>query len=203
MATNDIFIKPLDFQCVGVVTQSCNYSKLCTSIERALLFDVEPLLCYSFISDILEKWMAILAIPEGDTIPVDLIPYNNLIFGSEYISCKGKKMRHLGIKKLWIYYSYAWYVLINPQDDTPNGLTYKTNEFSTSVPLKDLNVTSNTYRNMALDIFKGIKEFLCLNKDLFINFDSCDCKLDCGCTGSCGCGGTKKISGFRYKTIRK
>lgn len=203
MAINDIYISPSDFSCVGAVTKSCNYDKLCTAIERALLFDVEPLLCYDFMSVILEKWALILAIPSGDPIPPELLSYNSLIFGGEYITCKGKKARHLGVKKLWIYYAYGWYVLINPQDDTPNGLTYKTNEFSTSVPIKDLTVTSNTYRSMAIEIYKNIKEYLCLNKDLFTNFDSCDCHLDCGCTGACGCGGTKKITGFRYKTIRK
>ena len=201
---NDLYIKPVDFQCVGMVTASCNYNKLCIAIENALTFDVEPLLCTGFMMDIMQKWQDILAIPVGDPVPENLILWNRLIFGDTYTNCNGKLLRHQGIKKLWVYFAYANYITINPFEDTPNGLKYKIAEFSTPVPIKDLNSLSSTYKNQAFETYKNIKEFLCLNKDYFTTFDACGCHLSCGCIGSCSCGKTKRVSsGFRYKSIKK
>lgn len=200
---NDLYIKPIDFSCTGMVTASCNYNKLCISIDDAFIFDIEPLLCTGFMTDVLEKWQVIINTPDGLVIP-GMEKWKDLIFGSNYTDCNDKIQRHLGIKKLWIYYAYSGYVLINPFDDTPNGLRYKSNEFSMQVPIKDLNSLSTSYRNKAVETYKNIKEFLCLNKDYFTTFDSCNCRLSCGCMDSCSCGNTKRVSsGFRYKSIKK
>lgn len=201
---SNLYIKAADFGCVGDVTVSCNPKKLCISIDDAFIFDVEPLLCTDFMMDVIEKWDEILALPIGTEIPPELVNWNSLIFGGYYPNCKGKQQRHLGIKRLWVYYAYSHYILTNPFDDTPNGLKYKTNEFSVPVPIKDLNSLSTSYRNKALETYKSINEYLCINKDFFNTFDSCDCKLSCGCEGSCGCGNTKKVgAGFRYKSVKK
>lgn len=201
---NDLYIKAADFACVGMVTASCDYKKLCIAINDALLFDVEPLLCTGFVMDILQKWQEINAIPVGSAIPDNLQLWNSLINGSEYNNCHNKLQRQLGIKRLWIYFAYAGYVILNPFDDTPNGLKYKTNEFSMPVPIKDLNGLSISYKNKGLESLKNIKEFLCLNKEFFTTFDACDCHLSCGCVGTCSCGSTKKVgSGFRFRTVKK
>lgn len=199
-----IFLKPTDFACVGMVTASCNLSKICISIEDAILFDVEPLLCMGFLSTLFEKWQDILNIPSGNPIPEELQNWNALIYGSEYSNCNDKLQRHLGIKRMWTYFAYAGYVILNPFDDTPNGLKYKMNEFSTPVPIKDLNGLSTTYKNKGLEAFRNIKDFLCLNKDFFTTFDACDCHLSCGCVGNCSCGSTKRVgTGFRFRTVKK
>lgn len=201
---NNLFLKPIDFACVGMVTASCNLSKICIAIDDALLFDIEPLLCTSFVIDILSKWQEILNVPTEDPIPEPLKLWYDLIYGSQYNNCHNKLQRHQGIKRMWTYFAYAGYVILNPFDDTPNGLKYKANEWSAPVPIKDLNGLSTTYKNKGLESFKTIKEFLCLNKDFFTNFDACDCHLSCGCVGTCGCGSTKKVgTGFRFKTIKK
>lgn len=201
---NSIYIKPIDFNCVGVVTASCNLNKLCISIDDALTFDLEPLLCTSFLYDILDKWRALIALPVEEPIPDELKLWNSLIFGDTYTNCNGKLQRHLGIKRLWIYYAYANYVILNPFDDTPNGLAYKSNEFSMPVPIKDLNGLSTTYKNKAFEAYKNIKEFLCLHKDNFLTFDACECQLSCGCVGTCSCGSTKRVgTGFKFRTVKK
>ena len=201
---NNIFLRPTDFACVGTVTASCNLSKICIAIDDALLFDIEPLLCTGFMADILSKWQEILNVPTGDPTPEALIKWQELIYGSSYSNCHDKLQRQLGIKRMWTYFAYAGYVILNPFDDTPNGLKYKINEFSTPVPIKDLNGLSTSYKNKGLESFKTIKEFLCLNKDFFTNFDACDCHLSCGCVGTCSCGSTKKVgTGFRFNTVKK
>lgn len=201
---NDLFIKPIDFTCVGMVTASCNYNKLCISIDDAFTFDVEPLLCTNFMNEILLNWFTILNLPPDLPLPPELQNWYDLIFGSTYIDCNEKLQRQQGVKRLWIYFSYANYIILNPFDDTPNGLKYKTAEFSMPVPIKDLNGLATTYRNKGIECYKNLKEFLCLNKEFFTNFDACDCQLSCGCEGSCSCGKTKKVStGFRYRSIKK
>lgn len=217
-----------DFGCVGVVTSSCNTSKLCIAINDAMSFDLEGLLCYDFMHDIISHWREInsLKAEQADLaiklkkqeisqeeydeaiIPVstklsDLEPYINLIEGSVYQDCSDKHQRHLGIRTLWVYYAYANYIKINPFDDTPNGLVHKASEFSLPVPVNELNSFSTSYRNRAKIAFDKIKEYLCIHKDLFTKFDACDCALSCGCSGACSCGGTKKIRGFKYKSVRK
>lgn len=201
---NNIFLKSVDFACVGMVTASCNQAKICIAIDDALLFDVEPLLCTSFMSDVFAKWQEILSLPVGDPIPDSLKPWQALIFGSEYNNCNGKLQRQLGVKRLWTYFAYAGYIILNPFDDTPNGLKYKTNEFSMPVGIKDLNSLSTSYKNKGLEAYKSIKEYLCINKDFFTTFDACDCHLSCGCIGACSCGSTKKVgAGFRMRNIKK
>lgn len=198
------YIKNTDFACVGMVTASCDYKKLCIAIDDALIFDVEPLLCTSFVLDILSKWQEINNLPVGSDIPEPLKLWNSLINGSEYANCNGKLQRQLGLKRLWVYFAYAGYVILNPFDDTPNGLKYKTNEFSMPVPIKDLNGLATSYKNKGIEAFKSIKDFLCLNKEFFTNFDACDCHLNCGCVGSCSCGSTKRVgTGFRMRNIKK
>ena len=216
-----------DFACVGVVTSSCNMSKLCIAINDAMSFDLEGLLCYDFMHDILEQWREInrlnaeqavldkklqaeeISQEEYDAASAvisdsleDLQVYADLINGSVY-EVAGKSQRHQGIKTLWVYYAYANYIKINPFDDTPNGLVHKASEFSLPVPVSELNSFSTSYRNRAKIAFDKIQHYLCINKDFFTKFDACGCSLDCGCSGSCSCGSPKKIRGFKYKSVKK
>ena len=81
--------------------------------------------------------------------------------------------RHLGIKRVWIYYAYAKYLIINAHSDTPNGLVNKQNEWSMPVPLRELNDLSNKYKNMGRETLQNLREYLCINKEIFPKFDAC------------------------------
>ena len=202
METYNDLINQSDFACIGMVTASCNYSKLCIAIDRSFNFELVPLFCFDFMLDVVTKWREIINLP-SEVIPEDLQKWNDLIIGSTFTDCNGKTFRQMGIKSLWVYLAYGNYIRINPLDDTPNGLRYKSNDFSTFLTAKEINYNADTYKNMALEIFKEVKEYLCINKDYFDSFDACNCQLNCGCNGKCSCGKTKRLSGFKFKTVKK
>ena len=195
-----IYLQPVDFSCVGIVTKSCDNAKLKIAIDESKEFDMEPIFCYDFFDDILKKWSDL---PEND-LTEEQQNYKDLIYGSTYLDANGKTKKHLGIKKLWTYYSYAKYVVINAHNDSPNGLTSKQNDWSMPVPLKEINTISARYSNMAKETLINIKEYLCLNKEKFPKFDDCECSLQCGCIGACNCDGKpKRISGFKFRSVSK
>ena len=190
-----------DFSCVGMVTASCDLQKLCIAVEEAKLFDLEPVLCFGFLTDIFAKWEALPTDPSAELTPEQQQTYD-LINGSTYLVGSQTK-RHLGIKRVWIYYAYAKYLIINAHSDTPNGLVNKQNEWSMPVPLRELNDLSNKYKNMGRETLQNLREFLCINKEIFPKFDACGCTLSCGCIGACSCGSPIKLSGFRYRSVKK
>jgi len=196
-------LKVEDFRKVTIMTATCNKAKLDTAINTSRILKIDSLLCYDFVSDIISKWRLINALTPEDPVPPELVNYVKLIEGGEYQDCKDKVKNMEGFKTLWIYYAYGEYTRINHFDDTPNGLVGKTNEFSMPTPNGDVNNFAFKYENMGKFVFENIKEYLCLNKDLFPKFDACDCVLSCGCVGTCGCGGTKKVTGFKFKVIKK
>lgn len=192
-------LQTTDFACVGLLTASCDNSKLCIAIGEAQIFDMEAVLCYDFFNKILDVWESLPDDLETPLTPEQTL-YSNLIFGGTF--AEGKK-RHLGIKRLWVYYAYAKYILINQHSDTPNGLVSKQNEWSNPVTLKELNTIAAKYNNMAQEALKGIKEYLCANSSSFDLFDDCGCAMSCGCSGSCSCGQSKRVTGFKYKSVSK
>ena len=194
-----IFLHPTDFSCVGLITKSCDNAKLCIAVNESREFDMEPIFCYDFFEEVLTKWENL---PESD-LSEEEKNYKDLIYGATYLS-NGKTKKHSGIKKLWTYYAYAKYVVINAHNDSPNGLTTKQNDWSMPVPLKEINTISARYSNMAKETLINIKEYLCLNKEKFSKFDDCDCRLQCGCTGVCNCDGKpKRVSGFKFRSVGK
>lgn len=192
------------FRQIGIMTAHCNKAKLSTAINWARIFKLDELLCYGFMADVVDNWRALIALDPGAEIPTDLEKYKLLIYGSDYLDCDGKKSKHQqGLKSLWAHYAYAEYIRINHFDDTPNGLVGKSNEFSIPTPTGDINNFSYKYDNMAKVLYKNIKEYLCINKDIFLKFDACDCNLSCGCSGSCSCGKIKRVTGFKFKSVKK
>lgn len=192
----DKYINKNDFDCVGLVAQHCDLRKLCIATEEAKTFDIIPLFCFEFVNDVLSNWNLE---PENENFQ----KYKDLICGGTYSDCNGKLQDNMGFKKVWVYYSYARYKLINQYNDTANGDVGKRNDFSIPTPLGDVTTISNKYRNMGKIAFDSVIGYLCTNKELFSKFDSCNCKLSCGCSGKCSCGKTKKLSGFKFKTIKK
>lgn len=190
------YLTVADFECVGIVAKHCDLSKLCLATEEAKQFDLIPLFCYAIVHEILENWNL------QDT-DADFQKYKNLICGGTFEDCNGKLLLNPGFKKVWVYYAYARYILINGFNDTANGMVQKQSDWSVPTPLKELNDFSNKYRSMGKQAFEVVIGYLCQNKENFPNFDDCNCKLDCGCIGSCSCGKTKKLTGFKFKTVRK
>lgn len=188
----DNIIKKDDFSCVGLVAKHCDLEKLCLAIEESKTFDLIPLFCFDFVNDVLSKDLNI----EGNE------NYKSLWDGGIY-EVENKSYSNLGFKKVWVYYAYARYLLINQYNDTANGTVSKENEWSKQVPIADIRSISNQYRDMGNEAFKSVQSYLCRNKEAFLKFDSCNCRLDCGCSDVCSCGKTKKMTGFKFKTIRK
>lgn len=171
-----------DFACIAQLATHCDTQKLCVAVEEAKIFDMEPTLC-DLMLDVEANW--------DNTAE----PWNTLINGGDYLGCNGKTKRHLGLKRVFVYYTYARYSVLNSFNDTPNGSVTKTNNFSIPKPLKEIESFSDKYRSMAYRTWKGVEAYLCVNKDLFDNFNSYDCKK-CGCNGTCN---SDKIKGYGFK----
>jgi len=184
-----------DFISVGLVAKHCDLGKLDLAIEESKNFDMIPLFCFDFVNDVLNNWGILEANP-------DYQKYRNLIDGDVYIN-SDKSYNNLGFKKVWVYYAYARYLLINQFNDTANGTVIKDNEWSSPTPLKEIKDYSNDYRDMGAEAFKNVQSFLCKNKEIYPKFDTCNCQLSCGCFGGCSCGNTKKITGFKFSTVSK
>lgn len=217
--SNRKYITAADFKCVALVAKHCNPEKLDIGIDEAKQFDIIPLFCFDFVNDVLENWNKALKKidnPEYDRTQPESISnslqivnpdfdqkYFDLVFGSTYTDKHSKTQQNLGFLRVWVYYSYARYKLINNYNDTANGTVGKNNEFSLPTPLGEITALSNKYRSMGKEAYHSLLGYLCLNKNLFPKFDDCNCKKTCGCSGSCSCGKTKKLSGFKYSSVRK
>lgn len=216
---NRTYVTQKDFKCVGLLAQHCNLEKLDIAIDEAKQFDIISLFCFDFVNDVLENWSKALkkvdnpdydrTQPESISNPL-LIDnpsfdqnYFNLIFGGTYLDRHSKTQQNLGFLRIWVYYSYARYKLINQYNDTANGTVGKQGEFSFTTPLGEITAFSNKYRAMGKEAYQSLLGYLCLNKVLFPKFDDCNCKNTCGCSGSCSCGKTKKITGVKFSTIKR
>ena len=210
------YISQSDFDCVGLVASHCDLKKICIATEESKVFDIIPLFCFDFVNDILENWNIPPTTPNPDFIDIENTPdeleeipnpdfekYQKLICGGNYTDNKGRQHFNMGFKKVWIYYAYARYILINQVNDTANGTVRKQNDWSVPTPLKEVNDISNKYRNMGKAAFESVQEFLCQNQVDYPKFDACNCKKQCGCSGKCTCGKTKKMTGFKFSTVRK
>jgi hypothetical protein len=190
------YISQSDFDCVGLVAAHCDLKKLCIATEESKTFDLIPLFCFDFVQDVLNNWNL-------ESSNENYAKYQALIFGGNYTDVNGKNYQNLGFKKVWIYYAYARYILINQINDTANGTVRKQNEWSVSTPLKEVTDISNKYRNMGKAAFESLTEFLCENKSDYTKFDDCNCRKRCGCSGICTCGKTKKMTGIKFSTISR
>lgn len=203
----DTLINQDDFNCVGEVARHCDLPKLCIAINEAQTFDLSELFC-DFWDEILDIWKEVeeyqncVEVGEEECV----IPENydlklNLICGGDFQTCSGKTRKHLGVKRILVYYAYSRYLIINGYNDTPNGSVNKTNDFSIPKPLKEVKDFADKYRTMGFESFNKTINFICSNKE--------DLGYEGKC-GGCGCGdhscksGTKaKGYGFKSRIIRK
>lgn len=195
-----------DFDCVGDVARHCDLKKLCIATEEARIFDMIPLFCFDFMADVLGNWNISPTIPAPtEENPTETIPnpvftkYQALICGGTYTDSKGRTHYNMGIKKVWVYYSYARYLLINQFSDTANGIVKKDNDFSMPVPLREVTDFSNKYRAMGREAFESVQDYINANRAEFPLY----AHQNCGCSGSCSCGKTKKLTGFKFSTVKK
>ena len=188
---DNILLTNEDFQCIGQVAKHCDNQKLCISIKESRDFDLLNLFCNEF-------WD--LALENYDSID-DL--WINVWCGGNYTSLCGKKERHFGLKRIWVYYAYSRYIILNSYNDTATGIKQKTNDFSIPTPLKELQAYENKYRNMGFETFELTKKYLCSVKDSFF-IDLClKCECECGGCGCEKCGKTSKNRGFSSSIITK
>lgn len=184
-----IAITQQDFKGVGQVATHCDLPKLEIAIDEAILFDLEPLLCNLFgLVD--ENWREATGI------------YKDIVAPKAYENCANYKTKHLGLRRVLVYFAYARYLLINPMDDTPNGAVTKQNDFSMPKPLKEIQAHSTRYKNMALTAFAKVEAYILQNKTDYPAYHT-DSLLSCGCNGSCGKKLNTRGAGLRSKTIRK
>lgn len=194
-----------DFDCIGQVAKHCNWSQLCIAIERALTFDLIPLVCYDDWKRISDSYNEIYRVEsETDrfngtfdetfdyTFKTDW-KYSNLWNGGEFKGCGGKWHKHEGLKRVWIYFAYAQYVIESAQKDTPTGRKVLDNDFSIPVNYKELQVIEDKYRSMAFEAWEGVKLYLCSIGERK------DCK-DCGCDDKCD-GKARNISSIKSKPV--
>ncbi len=187
----DKYIKKEDFDCIGQVARHCDLDKLCIATEEAKIFDVIELFCFDFVDDVLNNWNS-----EEDE-------YKLLICGGKYTDKQGHNHYLLGFKKLWVYYSYSRYLLINQLNDTANGNVEKRNDFSLPTPLKEITDFSNKYRKMGLEVYKNLLEYLKENSEKYPHFGNCKNCGECGSEENHTGGKTKKMTGFSFTTITK
>ncbi len=189
-----------DFDCVGLVAVHCDHKKLCIAIDEARLFDLRPLLCEYFeraigVVDEVDAYLACLA--DGSQ-PDCVEPENyeqkySFVYGGEYSGgCTSGS--HLGIKRVWTYFAYSRYLIINGFNDTPSGVVRKTNEFSIPTPLAEVKSYADKYRSMGNIAFADLTAFICANRSVFP--ESCACR-------KCGRGTQAKGYGNKGRIIRK
>lgn len=217
--SNRKYITATDFKCVALVAKHCNLEKLDIAIEEAKQFDIISLFCFDFVNDVLENWSKALQKidnPDYDRTQPESVSnmllidnldfdqkYFDLIFGCTYQDKNSKTQQNLGFLRVWVYYSYARYKLLNNYNDTANGTVGKNNEFSLPTPLGEITALSNKYRSMGKEAYNSLHTYLCLHKEQFTKFDDCNCKTSCGCSGNCSCGKTKKLTGFKFSSVQK
>lgn len=178
-----------DFIDIGDIANHCDLNKLSIAINEASEFDLDELFC-GFWSDILDNW---------DSEDENWI---NLLNGGEYEGCNGTR-NHKGIKRIWAYYAYSRYIILNGFNDTPNGMVAKTNNFSIPTPLKELQAYADKYRNMGKLSFEKTQAYLCNAKEFFVNFNDYKC-APCGCVGECNKSKTNtKGYGLRSNIVKK
>lgn len=210
MSCNNInnIISQEDFDCIGQIAKHCDLPKLCIAINEAQDFDLAELFC-DFWDSILEineevedYKQALIDFESCDedcvepTIPENYDLKVNLICGGSYEGCNDKVKKHFGVKRILTYYAYSRYLIINEFNDTPNGQVSKTNNFSIPKPLKEIQNVADKYRNMGYESYKKTIGFLCVNREVFTDFNSKDC-------GTCKCGSdcdhSTKVKGYGIK----
>ncbi len=177
-----------DFTCVGQLATHCDNAKLCIAVDEARIFDMQPLLCELF-PEVVEHW-------DDETEP-----WSTVINGGTYTGCGGKQREMLGVKRVFTYFAYARYVMLNGWNDTPNGSVQKTNQWSIPKPLAEVESYSNKYRGFGFKAWKGVENYLCLNREEFPNFNPKACK-GCGCNEGCE-GSSNKGYGSRARNLTK
>lgn len=184
-----IIIVQSDFALIGQLAIHCDKAKLNIAIQEAITFDLEPLLCDLFY-DVDEHWASVVE------------KWTDLINGSTYTACGDKERKQPGIKKVLLYYAYARYTVMNNFNDTPNGHVTKTNEFSIPKPLREIESFADKYRTMGYITWEKVKNYLCVEKDLYESFNEKDCK-GCGCGGDCDNKTKAKGYGIKGSNVSK
>lgn len=145
-------------------------------IADSQTMDLCKLLGYDFYFDILKNYSQ----PD----------YQDLINGVSFDN-NGCEWQHEGLRRVLVEFSYGRYTYFGGFNDTPNGNTIKTFEFSTPTPNEDRKDIWKENKQRANAYFEPIKKYLDLNTDKFPKWnESCNSECD-----------NKKTTGFKYDVI--
>jgi len=184
-------ITQIDFSCIGQIAKHCDNDKLCIAINESLDFDLYGLFCDEIMTEALDNYNAISGF------------WFELWNGGTFTTPCEKVKNHLGLKRIWIYYAYSRYILLNGYNDTATGFKQKTNDFSLPIPIKELQVFEQKYRDMGYESYNKTKQFICQNLSNFTVEPNIECESECLC-GSEKCGGkTRANVGLKSKIISK
>ena len=179
-----------DFKIVDVADH-CDWDKLNIAIDDALNFELPELLC-EYYGIVLDTFKA--ENPTEEQL--------KLLNGDTY-QCGNVTIQFLGLKKMLVYYSYSNYLMGSVLNDTGLGFVKKTDQYSIPTPYKDIKEIANSYRNRGYAIIKQLKEYICHNKDLAINYNIKFIDCGCGCeSGNCDFT-EKRIFVFKPKIIKR
>ena len=169
-----IFITEQDMRGIGQLAIHFDTDKFNIAQNHAKLHDLKPKLCDLYY--VLEV--------EGGWESNDVI-YQTIVNRQDYQNCNGNTVEHMGLKYVLAYFTYSRYLIINGFNDTPNGEVTKTNPFSIPKPIKDIELYANKYRDMALEAWEMVEAYICLHREDYPTFPTCNCS-SCGCNGCCG-----------------
>lgn len=99
-----------------------------------------------------------------------------LLNGANYTRPNGNNYIHKGLKYVISYLIYSNYIQTSDIKDTFSGFVQKNTDESTPAPYGRLKDRINYYRNLALNEFNYVKEFLDVNKLNYPLWNQCETK---------------------------
>lgn len=161
---DDLIVDLMDFDCIAGVSSHCTIDVLCKHIREAQDINLSNKIGWGLLDEVINN----LENPD----------YNDLLCGSTFEYC-GRKEKHFGLKRVLVHYAYALYKYNGNYKDTSTGTVYKHTADSAPVGEDILKRIRNEHFNLAKEYWLMTEKYLCANKDIFTEFDDCNCKCDC------------------------
>lgn len=127
-------------------------------VRQAQTFDVKPLMCDDFFEDLTSES------PKRN--------YDTLLNGGSY-TFEGRNYHFEGLKSVISYFSYARYVLLGHQTDTPFGIKEKNYEDGLQISSAERRDTKTMYTQNAYTLWEGCKKYIERNNKDFPEWTAC------------------------------
>ena len=118
-------------------------------IKDAQFIDVQKLLGSDFFNDLLRN--------STDENYIDLLTEGDYVYN-------GTTYTNVGLKAVLVYYSYARYILLGSNIDTPFGFVTKDTDVSSPSDLSTRKTISKENEQIAFNYWENVKHFLDRNK---------------------------------------